>query len=454
MNRLRALQWLDKRANFERQPPRLGSFTLNRMRSLLRLLGHPERSFPAAHLAGTKGKGSTAVMLAAIVRSAGYRVGCYLSPHVNHIEERITVNGRTISKTNLLAAFEKVIPAVEALDRQANQRGEAGPTWFEVITALAFTHFARSKVDLAVIETGLGGRLDATNLCKPIVSMITSVSYDHMDMLGNTITAIATEKAGIIRRQCPIISAATHPEAITAVTQQAIKKRARLLLFDRDFFITPEKPSKNKNHQPMSSNQFSIECPLGVSIGSYTTAMVGQHQAINAAVAVMATRILNERGLKIPDRAVRRGLQQTRLPARIEWISTKPPVILDAAHNVASMQSLVSTLKQTAKMPRRKILIFAASRDKQLVEMLTETRSFFTAIILTRYATNPRAATLATLRRAAEQAGWPEPHLASTPAEAVTTARRLAAGRGLVCVAGSFLLAAEARASLTAGQAH
>ena len=451
LNRLRALQWLEKRANFERQTPRAGSFGLTRMRSLLRELDQPQRSFPAAHLAGTKGKGSTAAMLAGIVRSAGYRVGCYLSPHVDRIEERITVGGRAISTADLLEAFQRVIPAVEAIDRRAARQGHAGPTWFEVMTALAFTHFARSQVDLAVIETGLGGRLDATNLCVPIVSMITSVSYDHMEMLGDTITAIATEKAGIIRRHCPVISAATHPEAIAAVTQQAARRRARLLLLDRDFTVTPEKLA-SRTAQQVIANRFTLNSPPGTNISSYTTAMTGHHQAVNAAVAVMAARVLNECGLTISDQAIRRGLRQTRLPARIEWLATRPPVILDAAHNVASMQSLVQTLKQSAKLPRRKILIFAASRDKQLVEMLEESRSFFTDVILTRYATNPRAATVATLRRAAEQAGWPEPHLASTPSEAVSIARRLAAGRGLVCVAGSFFLAAEARAALAAEQ--
>ena len=424
------------------------------MRSLLRELGQPQRSFPAAHLAGTKGKGSTAVMLANIVRLAGYRVGCYLSPHVDRIEERITIGGRAISTNDLLAAFKQVIPAVESIDRRAARRGVTGPTWFEVMTALAFVHFARSKVDLAVIETGLGGRLDATNLCEPIVSMITSVSYDHMDMLGDTISAIATEKAGIIRRHCPVISAATHPEAITAVTQQATRRRAQLLLLNRDFIVTPNNSTERADHLTLVSNRFSIDSPPGINIGTYTTAMAGQHQAINAAVAIMATRVLNERGLKISSHAIRRGLQRTQLPARIEWLSTQPPVILDAAHNVASMQSLVRTLKQCGKLPRLRILIFAASRDKQLVEMLAESRSFFTAIVLTRYATNPRAATLATLREDAERAGWSEPHLASTPGEAVITARRLAAGRGLVCVAGSFFLAAEARASLTFGHAR
>ncbi len=449
LTRLRALQWLDKRANFERRPPHSGSFGLARMRALLRELDHPQRHFPAAHLAGTKGKGSTAAMLAAVVQSAGYRVGCYLSPHVDRIEERITVAGRPISTADLLAAFRVVIPAVDTLDHRAARRGAAGPTWFEVLTALAFVHFARSRVDLAVIETGLGGRLDATNLCEPVVSMITSVSYDHMDMLGDTLTAIATEKAGIIRRSCPVISAATHPEAIAAVTRQAAIRRARVSLLDRDFSITGADPSPANTRPRSAPNRFSLHVPPDTAIGSYTTAMPGQHQAINAAVAIMAARVLGDRGFMIPEQAIRRGIENTRLPARIEWLTEDPPVILDAAHNVASMRSLIETLQNTPGLPRRRVLIFAASRDKQLREMLQVARSLFTEVVLTRYATNPRAATVAMLRKAAEQAGWTEPHLASAPQEAVVVARRLAAGRGLICVAGSFFLAAEARPALT-----
>ncbi len=178
--------------------------------------------------------------------------------------------------------------------------------------------------------------------------------------------------------------------------------------------------------------------------------MPGWHQAINAAAAIMAVRALPMADFTIPDPAIRRGLRQARLPARVEWLSERPPVLLDAAHNASSMAALVETLTATAQLPRRRILVFAASGDKQLVEMLREARRLFTVVVLTRYATNPRAATLVALSQAAEQAGWPEPLLASSPAEAIELARKLAAGRGLICVAGSFFLAAEARAALAA----
>lgn len=448
LTRLRAVQWLDKRSNFERTPAgasRAGGFTLSRMRSLLRAIGDPQRQFRAAHLAGTKGKGSTATMLAAMVRAAGYRVGCYLSPHVDRLEERITIGGKLISTADLLAAFRLVIPAVERLDRLAARRNQPGPTWFEVLTAVAFTHFARSRVDLAVIETGLGGRLDATNLCQPVVSVITCIGLDHMDVLGDTIEKIATEKAGIIRRGCPVISVATDPAAAAVVARTAARLSAPLQVLERDFQL-----GRSATPSDFRTTAFTLECPPGTARGSYATAMPGWHQAINAAAAIMAVGALPAADFTIPEQAMRRGLRQARLPARIEWLSEQPPVLLDAAHNSSSMAALVETLGSTGRLPRRRILVFAASGEKQLVEMLRESRRLFNAVVLTRYATNPRAATLAALRKAAEQAGWQEPLLASSPAEAVGLARKLAAGRGLICVAGSFFLAAEARAALVA----
>lgn len=448
LTRLRALQWLDKRANFERTPvggARSGAFTLSRMRQLLRACGDPQRQFPAAHLAGTKGKGSAATMLTRMVQAAGYRVGCYLSPHVDRLEERIMIGGRPIATADLLAAFRLVMPAVERLDRLAARRNQAGPTWFEILTAVAFTHFARHRVDLAVIETGLGGRLDATNLCQPVVSVITCIGLDHMDVLGNTIEKIAAEKAGIIRRGCPVVSVATDPAAAAVIVSTASRLRSPLQFLGRDFQVRPSATRRN-----LHASSFTLECPPGSSCGSYVTAMPGWHQSINAAAAIMAVRALPTEDFTISESAIRRGLRKARLPARIEWLSEQPPVLLDAAHNVSSMEALVETLGSINRLPRRRILIFAASGDKQLVEILREARRLFTAVVLTRYATNPRAATLTNLRKAAAQAGWRDPLAASSPAEAVELARKLAAGRGLICVAGSFFLAAEARAVLAA----
>ena len=238
LTRDQALAWLDGRINFERVVPTAakgGGFSLGTMRRLLKTLGNPERQFRVVHVAGTKGKGSTVAMLAGVLGAAGHRVGRYLSPHVHAIEERISVGGEPIGGVEFVRAFATVMPAVDALDAAARRAGRRGPTWFEVLTAVAFVHFARSGLDLAVIETGLGGRLDATNVSRPVLSIITSIGRDHMRLLGSTITAIATEKAGIIKRGCPVISGAAHPDAAAVIAAVAARRRATLLQVGRDF---------------------------------------------------------------------------------------------------------------------------------------------------------------------------------------------------------------------------
>lgn len=453
LTRIGALQWLEKRSNFEHRPANQDhktAFTLTRMRALLRAIGNPQHQFPSAHLAGTKGKGSTAAMLAAIMQAAGYKVGCYLSPHVNRIEERICVAGKQISSPDLLAAFRTVIPAVEKLDQKASRKKMPGPTWFEVLTAVAFTHFERAQVDLAVIETGLGGRLDATNLCNPVVSLITNISLDHTEVLGSTIRAIATEKAGIIRRGIPVISTAIHPDASRVVVDKARAQRTKLFLLNRDFTINQVKNTKLCSSHQATLHSFEIQAPPGSQGTVYKTAMAGIHQAENAASAVMATKVLSEKGFAIDKQAIATGLRKTRLPARIEWVSDSPPIILDAAHNIASMESLVKTLSDQSNLPKKRVLIFAASADKKLSAMLRASKTYFTDIVLTRYATNPRAATITRLRKAAEEGGWRDPHVAASPTEAVTVGKRLSGQKGLLCIAGSFFLAAEVRTVLTA----
>jgi len=450
--RASALAWLDRRINFERAVPAAatpGTFGLARVRRLLAAIGNPHRELPVVHVAGTKGKGSTVAMLAAVLQAAGHRVGRYMSPHVDTIEERICVGGRPISAADLVRAFNVVIPAVEELDRAASLRGGSGPTWFEVLTAVAFVHFARAGVDLAVLETGLGGRLDATNVSHPVLSIITSISLDHMHLLGSTIGQIAAEKAGIIKRGCPVISAAIHPDARRVIESTAARRRAPLVQLDRDFEAVYLPPDAGDPHaDPLAPGRVAVTLadtrtaqPL-----VFPLAMRGGHQAINAAVVVMAARSLDAQGIRVTDRAVGKGLRAVSLPARIERIAEKPLVILDAAHNVASMESLVATLAPGARVFRPSVLLFAASADKQITEMLTVARGRFDHVVITRYATNPRAATVSQLVEACLRAGLPAPQVATAPAEALRLARTLATPRGLVCVAGSFFLAAEIRA--------
>lgn len=440
------LDWLDGRIDFERTPPgRRAAFGLGRMRRLLTALGRPQDAFPAVHVAGTKGKGSTVAMVAAMLSAAGHRTGRYMSPHVHTIEERIAVDGRPIAARDLVRVFDTVIPVVEALDATARRRGGRGPTWFEVVTAAAFVHFAESAVDLAVLETGIGGRLDATNTAQPVVSVITSVSLDHMALLGSTVGRIAVEKAGIIKRGCAVVSGAAHPAARRVIVATATRRRAPLAQVGRDFTMRHEPAADplaggiveivDRRPSAAADPPWSARFPL---------AMAGRHQADNAAVAVMTARQVDAAGFSVPPEAIARGLMAVRLPARIERVGEHPLVVVDAAHNVASMQSLVETLEPVLRKRGRRVLVFAVSGDKQVEEMLAAVSGRFDRVVVTRYASSTRSAPIPRLVAACRAAGL-RAVAAATPAAALAKGRALAGRRGIVCVAGSFFLASEIR---------
>lgn len=451
ITRSRAVAWLDGRINYERIVPtaaRGGSFNLGAMRRLLAELGSPEKRFRVVHVAGTKGKGSTVAMLSAVLTAAGHRVGRYLSPHVHALEERIGVGDEPISAADLGRAIATVRPVVDALDERAARAGGRGPTWFEVLTAAAFVHFARSGIDLAVIETGLGGRLDATNVSRPVLSIITSIGLDHMRLLGSTIPMIAGEKAGIIKRGCPVISAAGSREADEVIASVAARRRAPLLRLGREFDLQ----ALPRRARGAACERFSVAIrnrsdrtpPAPAEAAeAYEIGMPGLHQAANAAVVVVAARMLDRLGWPIPDDAVVAGLRDTLLPARIEIRGRRPVLVIDAAHNVDSMAALVAAVAPLASRHRPRVLVFASSGDKQIESMLATVRGRFDHVVLTRYVANPRAATIEQLVAAARGAGLSHVRTAEDPPSAVRLAKSLAGPRGLVCVAGSFFLAAE-----------
>jgi len=442
------IAWLARRQDFERSPPHgdpAASFGLARVRRLLAAVGSPHETLRVAHVAGTKGKGSTVAMLAEILRAAGHKVGRYTSPHVHRIEERICVDGRPIGTRDLIAAFATVIPAAEDMDRAAAARGGRGPTWFEVVTAAAFVHFARANVDIVVLETGLGGRLDATNVCRPLVSVITSVSLDHMSLLGKTVGRIAGEKAGIIKPGRLVVSGATAPPARRVIAATAARRRAPLLQLGRDFHVS-WRPLDDRD--PLLGGEIKFRPPAEFAAASIrsTLAMAGRHQADNAALAAVAALGLDAAGIRVPPAAIPIGLARARLPARIERIAEQPTVVVDAAHNVASMRSLVESLAPLLNPRRRRVLVFAASADKQVEEMLAVAAGHFDTVVVTRYAASRRAAPVERLIDATRAAGWRQPQIASTPREALVIARSRAGRGGFVCVAGSFFLAAEVAA--------
>jgi dihydrofolate synthase/folylpolyglutamate synthase len=446
-SRREALAWLDRRLNYERVPPTHGTFALARMRRLLAAVGSPHDAVPVVHVAGTKGKGSTVAMIADILGAAGYRVGRYLSPHVHALEERIGIDGRPIDAAALTAAFATVIPAVEQMDHEAARRGTRGPTWFEALTAVAFVHFARSKVDIAVLETGLGGRLDATNVSRPVLSVITSISLDHMALLGNTVAKIAAEKAGIIKRGVPVVSGAARPAARRVIRATAARRRAPLLELGRDFTARALE-SVESGRDPLGGAMMRLRLPARFADSApgertYALGMPGRHQVENAALAAVAARWLDVRGYRVPEQAIAAGLRRAVLPARIQVVERGPLVVVDAAHNVASMEALVAALAAPLAEHAPRVLVFAASADKQIERMLRVAAGRFDRVIVTRYDTNPRAATVERLQAACRAAGLPPADAADSPADAVDRARRIAGRSGLVCVAGSFFLAAE-----------
>lgn len=463
-----ALEFLLGRVNYERTshiPYRSTEFKLDRMRRLLALLGDPHLALKAVHIAGTKGKGSTAAMVASALTAAGYRTGLYTSPHLERIEERMAIDGAICSEQRFVALAAQVQEAVRVDEKRSGQEAEpGGPTFFEVTTAMAFLHFAQAKVDAAVLEVGLGGRLDSTNVCRPEVSILTSISLDHMRQLGDTLAAIAAEKAGIIKPGVPVVSGVLEDEPRQVIVEQARAAGAKLWQRGVDFDFTRQRTMQfpaSSNGDAQTAEQlesFDYREPAvnptpnpTLEIAALQIGMPGGHQAANAACAVAALMRLRERGWSIPDDAIRRGLAATRCPARIEVLPGRPAVVLDVAHNAASVAALLAVLDERFAA-RRKLLIFASSRDKDYAAMLRLLVPRFDAIVLTQYVINPRAMEADQLHALAVQlssttgsSSSGEIHVANHPLEAWKLARQLVNPDDVICITGSFFLAAELR---------
>jgi dihydrofolate synthase/folylpolyglutamate synthase len=453
---LSALEFLTRRINYERTttvPYQTSEFKLDRMRRLLSCLDDPHLAVKAVHIAGTKGKGSTAVMAASILQAAGYRTGLYTSPHLERIEERIVIDGQMCPPDVFLRLVERVQPAVEQLDREAEAQGASGPTFFEVTTAIAFLHFAEARVDAAVLEVGLGGRLDSTNVCRPEVCIITTISFDHTKQLGSTLAAIAGEKAGIIKPGVPVVSGVLDPEPRQVITARAEEIGAPI--FERSVAYDFAVPLTT-HHAPLTET-FDYREPAAsptYELKGLRLNLLGRHQCANAAAAICAIKRLVERGWSIGDKHIRAGLAATHCPARVERVMASPAVILDVAHNVASIEAVIATLAERFTSGRR-IAIFASSKDKDYRGMLRQVLEAFDTVILTQYVHNPRAQTTEELLaaalelRAASVTGngprRPVVHAAVRPTEAWRLARHVAQPNDLICITGSFFLAAEMR---------
>jgi dihydrofolate synthase / folylpolyglutamate synthase len=393
----RALRFLFDRINYEKtvdRPYHSGEFKLTRMAFLLELLGNPQLAAPVIHVAGTKGKGSVCWLLAEAFRLSSLRTGLFTSPHLVDLEERFVVQGEPVAPGVLCEGIER-LRHVESLCA-ASEHGR--PTFFELTTALGWFLFAQAKTDVNVIEVGLGGRLDSTNVCAPELCIITSISYDHQQQLGETLSLIAGEKAGIIKEGCPVISGARALEAAEVIRAVAKSKNAELLELGTDFECEWSLQAKlqasgsNAEHNGCNSSViFSHKLPRGVSKGpvAFDLRMLGSHQGDNAALAVAAWHKLQAMGWDLSDDALRASLAGTQVPARLEIVSESPLWILDAGHNEASITAMLSALD--AYFPDFiKTIVFACSKDKKVQEMLRLIVPKVDRLVLTQFQSNPR----------------------------------------------------------------
>lgn len=452
-----AIEFLYGRINYERvdsQAYSTSDLKLDRMRVLLSLLGNPHERIPAIHVAGTKGKGSTCSMIASVLAAAGLGVGLYISPHISAFEERMTVNGIRPSPEELVALVNRLLPVVAEMDGLA---GQMQPTYFELATALAWLYFEQRHVDFAVLETGLGGRLDSTNICRPVVTVITNVSRDHTHILGSTVRQIAWEKAGIIKPRIPVVSGVSHPDAIELVEQVCRDRMAPLVLLGRELVVTGRRTASFELVSGLSANE---SIPAGwVDVHSrrmvwtdVPVALRGNHQATNAAMALGAIEELREQGVAIPESAVRTGLSLVQWPARVEVVCRFPTVVIDAAHNWESAKALIETLQHDFQ-PKHRILIFAATRDKDVSGLLRLLAPAFDTVILTRYLDNPRSVPVHELRSIVQAISNRPVHVAQTPEVAWNMARLWARTEDLIAITGSFFLVAELRDRVLADSA-
>jgi dihydrofolate synthase/folylpolyglutamate synthase len=356
------------------------------MAYLLELLENPQLAAPVIHVAGTKGKGSVCWLLAEAFRRNGLRTGLFTSPHLVDLEERFAIDSQAIEPGELV----EIVDQIRAADRLCSDSQHGQPTFFELTNAIGWLAFRNHKTQVNVIEVGLGGRLDSTNVCSPALCIITSISYDHQLQLGDTLAEIAGEKAGIIKPNIPVICGARTPEASKVIQARAQRQGSELLQLGRDFDArwTPDPDSLRARldyaeyPELPDGKQTNFEQPA-------TLRMLGKHQSENAAIAMRAWRKLKQLGWDLQDRAIEESLAQTQVPARLEVLGLDPTWILDSAHNEASIDALVDALE--SYFPSRpKTILFACAKDKKAPEMLERLVASVDRIVLTQFRSNPR----------------------------------------------------------------
>lgn len=428
-----ALRYLGARPDFEHRALQYGehTFKLDRMRKLLGHLGNPHEKIKTVHVAGTNGKGSTVAMISSMLRSAGYAVGVYTSPHLIDIRERIQIDGHPIGKTDFVETVREVATAAEKLGEQ--------PTFFELVTAVGFLHFAEQAVDIAVVEVGLGGRLDSTNVITPLVSIVTTIDLDHTKLLGSTKAQIAREKAGIFKKGVPALFFEQEPEVDAVMRETAQQVGADLRIVNKDiefssrFCVTPDLgPHTRVCMYTKSSRLEHVPVPLP-----------GEHQAVNCGLALAAVDILKGFGFELTEDKLTAGLAATKVPGRMDVVTERPRILCDGAHNPAAMNALMRCVG--AHVPYDSMVcVFGCCADKDIGEMLDKLNLGADKVIFTRAASTPRAASPDELQKLFQERSGKMSQVARSVPDAIEMAIRAVSREDLICVTGSFYVVGEA----------
>jgi dihydrofolate synthase / folylpolyglutamate synthase len=426
-----ALDFIYSFVDYERRrdPGVKPNWDLRRVDALLARIGNPHLKSKTVHIAGSKGKGSVAAMTASVLTKAGYNTGLFTSPHLHIFNERIRVNNKLISDDEIVELVAAIKPEVEAVNRAA----EFGRlSTFEVMTAMGFLYFAQQKVDFQVIEVGLGGRVDSTNVVRPEVCVITPISYEHTDVLGNTLTAIAMEKAGIIKQGSIVVSSPQVAEADAVITSMCDKQRAKLIKIGRD--ITYRSLKFDDTRQSVI-----VEGRLGKY--EFTIPLLGEYQLGNAATAIAALEVLIEKGNNISTESIVQGMKDVEWEGRLQVLNRRPLVVADGAHNQDSAHKLRLALEQYFKYEKA-LLIIGMSSDKDLAGIAAELAPAFQKVIVTR-ANHPRAMATAPIVAEFKKHGL-EARQTDDISDALRLALSLVGEKDLICATGSLFIAAGA----------
>ena len=439
MNYQQALDYLYSFVDYETTPSPhdAAHYDLRRVEELLACLGNPHLKARSIHIAGTKGKGSTAAMIASVLTTSGYTTGLNTSPHLHTVNERISIDGKLISNEELVSLVERLKPVASAVNQKATY-GQL--TTFELLTALGFLYFGLKGVDFQVVEAGLGGRLDATNVVKPEVCVITSVNLDHTDVLGNSLIQIAAEKAGIIKPGGVVVSSPQADEVAKVIEEACLKCSAGLVRVGSD--VTWQELTFDASRQLLKVNGILASYQLSLPL-------LGRYQLENAATAVATLEVLATGGFNISRDSVITGLAKVSWPGRFQIMSRSPLIVVDGAHNPASARGLGQSIEHYFKDLNQAILVIGTSFDKDIAGIVSELYSFFDRVIVTR-SRHPRAMATEPIVTEFTRHGV-EAKVAETVSEAVSLALAQAGGKDFICIAGSLFVVGEVIEYLKSG---